>query len=112
MEQTVLPQDTALFSEMQRLAHDILPEGSQVWLYGSRARGEATCDSDWDILILVNKASIKSSDEDDYSFPFVMAGWHHASSVSPMLYTFEDWKRRAHTPFYANVEHDKIGVAI
>lgn len=26
---------------------------SQVWLFGSRARGEATTDSDWDLLVVV-----------------------------------------------------------
>ncbi|MCY1055520.1 nucleotidyltransferase domain-containing protein [Nannocystis sp. SCPEA4] len=25
----------------------------QVWLFGSRARGEATADSDWDLLVVV-----------------------------------------------------------
>ena len=28
---------------------------AQVWLYGSRARGEAHDDSDWDILVLRKK---------------------------------------------------------
>jgi len=95
----------------REVAHRVLPEGSQVWLYGSRARGEAQADSDWDILILLDKPSISSQDEDDYAYPFVDMGWDYASAVSPQIYTFEDWKKMAFTPYYQNVEHDKIQIA-
>ncbi|MFY0535498.1 nucleotidyltransferase domain-containing protein [Nannocystis pusilla] len=41
---------------------------SQVWLFGSRARGEATAESDWDLLVVVPDAT-----PDDDLDPLV--GW-------------------------------------
>lgn len=94
----------------QQVAKRVLPSGSQVWLYGSRARREAREDSDWDLLILVDKEQLASRDEDLYSYPFVVEGWKHASAASPMLFTYKDWQKRSASPFYSNVEHDKIRI--
>ena len=50
-------------------ASQILPKGAIVILFGSRARGDAREDSDWDVLILLDKELITSQDIDDYSYP-------------------------------------------
>lgn len=95
---------------LKSIANEVLPQGSKVWLYGSRARGEARPDSDWDLLILIEKDKVSSADEDTYSYPFVLYGWKHAAAVSPMLYTYDEWAKRSASPFHQNVEHDKIAI--
>lgn len=100
--------ETNLLDDFRLVAQEVLPKGSQVWLYGSRARGDSHKDSDWDLLILIDKHDIAIDDEDKYSFPFVMKGWQHATAVSPLLYTFKEWKKRKNSPFYSNVERDKV----
>mgnify|MGYP002623896836 CR=1 FL=1 len=93
---------------IRETAQKVVPEGGQVWLYGSRARGNAHQESDWDLLILLNKPSITSQDEDAIAYPFVLTGWKNDMAVSPQLYTFEEWAARSFMPYHKNVEHDKM----
>lgn len=103
-------RQSEMMAVWKQVAKHVLPLGSQVWLYGSRARKEAREDSDWDLLILIDKDQLVSNDEDLYSYPFVVEGWKHASAASPLLFTYKDWQKRSASPFYSNVEHDKIRI--
>ena len=93
--------------KLKETAKRVVPKGGQVWLYGSRARGDAHEDSDWDLLILLNQPSVTTDDEDAIAYPFVVEGWKNDSDISPQIYTFSEWQARSFTPFYKNVEHDK-----
>ena len=61
----------SLIDRLRETARQVVPKGGKVWLYGSRARGTAHDDSDWDLLILLSKSHITSKDEDDIAYPFV-----------------------------------------
>ena len=90
------------------MGKQILPKGSHLWLYGSRARGTHRPDSDWDLLILLNKDKVSLSDYDNVSYPFAELGWDLGEEINPVLYTRKEWEQRHFTPFYHNVEDDKI----
>ncbi len=94
---------------LKRKAAEILPQGSQMALYGSRARGDARPDSDWDIHILV-KGGEKIPLElwDEYAWPLEQVGWEYDEWVTPRLYSFAGWLKRSFLPFYKNVERDKV----
>lgn len=94
--------------QIQAMGKQILPKGSHLWLYGSRARGTNRPDSDWDLLVLVDKDKQQLQDFDSYAYPFMEMGWDLGVEINPMLYTRKEWSQRYFTPFYKNVEHDKI----
>lgn len=92
---------------LQMKANQTMPIGSAVWLFGSRARGTESTDSDWDILVLLDQPTVTDDDFTRFGYPFVLLGWEHGADVTPQLYTRQEWEQRSNTPFYDNVEHDK-----
>ena len=84
------------------------PGNSKAILFGSRARGDARPDSDWDVLILLDKDRITQSDMDEVSYPVCEFGWGANMMVNPIMYTMRDWEARRGTPFYKNVMRDGI----
>ena len=88
---------------MQKRSHEVMPSGAKVVLFGSQARGDAQDESDWDVLILLDKEKITPSDFDNYAYPLVEFGWKSNEMISPLLYTFSDWHRRRNTSLYHNI---------
>jgi predicted nucleotidyltransferase len=86
------------------------PHYAHAILFGSRARGDARQDSDWDVLILLDKDRITSADMDDISYPIRELGWDIDEIINPIMYTTKDWEAKSFTPFYKNVM--KEGIAL
>lgn len=63
-------QDTSVINHIKQMAMQIMPKGAKVILFGSRARGTARENSDWDVLVLLKKEKITSIDHDKYTYPF------------------------------------------
>ncbi len=82
--------------------------GALASFIGERARGDARPDSDWDVLILLDKDRITRSDMDEVSYPVCEFGWGADMMVNPIMYTIRDWDARRGTPFYKNVMRDGI----
>ena len=89
-------------------AWEIVPQGAEVILFGSRARGDAHDDSDWDVLILLDKDRITSQDIDDYTYPLRELGWLYNESINAILYTKRDWESSIASAFRQNVTEDGI----
>ena len=96
-----------VINKIRNVAMQILPPQSTVLLYGSRARGESHADSDWDLLILLDKQSLEAVDY-GIAYPFRELGWEIGEDVNPTLYTKKQWESWTYLPFYKNVERDKI----
>ncbi|NJM93408.1 MAG: nucleotidyltransferase domain-containing protein [Cytophagales bacterium] len=77
---------------------------AKVYLYGSRARGTMKPDSDWDLLILLNKDKITSEIERSVTSPLYDLEFEIGEVISPLIYSQTEWKTKySVTPFYSNV---------
>ena len=110
MKTMVKDTELQILSSLQSVAKRVIPKGGQVWLYGSRARGEARPDSDWDLLILLDKEKVEYEDFGKVAYPFEMMGWNYDVGITPIIYTRKEWKERTITPFYQNVLRDRIRI--
>ena len=95
-------------TRIKQTAISTIPKGGRAILYGSRARGDARKDSDWDILIILDKDTLDRSDYDNVSYPFVLLGCDLGQEINPIMYTTKEWESSRITPFYENVTRDGI----
>lgn len=97
-----------ILNELRRTAHCVVPQNGTVILFGSQARNSANRDSDWDILILLDKDRITKEDYDAFGYPFDKKGWELNVMFNPIMYTKKKWEASSHTPFYKTVMKEGI----
>ena len=100
----------AIVREIAAMKERTLPKDGRLILFGSQARGDATLESDWDLLMLLNKDSIEHSDFARYAYPFVELGLTHGEYFSIKQYTVDEWEERKSTPFYKNVKKEGVEI--
>ena len=96
-----------VISKIKSVAMQTLPPQSTLLLQGSRARGDASADSDWDLLILLDKQFLEAADY-GVAYPFRERGWEIGEELNPSIYTKNQWNSWTYLPYYKNVERDKI----
>ena len=97
-----------IISRIRHLSQQALPKDAHIMLYGLQARGDAHEGSDWDVLIILDKAKVEQSDYDNIAFPLTMLGREVGEAIIPVIYTREEWDKSSFMPFYKNVKRDKI----
>ena len=98
-----------IFSEIQELKRKLLPN-ERLILFGSQARGDAREESDWDLLVLLNKDRRSFRDDyNQYGYPFSEIGDKYGTYVSVKVYSNKDWEERPSLLKY-NVEREGIEI--
>ena len=64
---------------------------AQIILYGSRARGDAREDSDWDVLAIVDKPRLTLEDRGNIQYPIWDKGLDMGEEINVFPYTKKQW---------------------
>jgi predicted nucleotidyltransferase len=95
--------DSNIIAQIKRIVYTKFPS-AKVYLYGSRIKGTANKDSDWDLLILLKEKNISAEIEDKITSPLYDLEFETGEIISPMVYSEDDWNNLYNiTPFYKNV---------
>jgi predicted nucleotidyltransferase len=92
--------------------HDKIKEkdpDAEIILYGSRARGDNRNDSDWDILILIDKAKESRTIEKKYRDAMFELELEIEQPISTLIFSKSDWNSKyTVTPFYENILREGV----
>ncbi len=102
--------DKQILDSIKKALSMSLPKRAVAMLYGSQARGDARQDSDWDILIVLDKEKLMPEDYDTVTYPLTKLGWDIGAVINPIMYTKKEWEASRITPFYHNVVKDAIAL--
>lgn len=83
--------------------------GATVILYGSRARGDARPDSDWDFIVLIDGPA-GGSQEDTVRGAIYEIEWKTGQVLTVILHSRADWDTPVYqaTPFQRNVAREGV----
>lgn len=108
--QHIMNQKDQIIDQIVSVVNKTAPH-SQVFLYGSRARGNAGKSSDWDVLILMNKNKVSFSDETNFMDAFYELELETGEVLSPLIYSKNEWKKKySKTPLFENIKRDGIQI--
>ena len=98
-----------ILNELKGLANSLFASlPATVYLYGSRARGDANENSDWDLLIVADDSIFTKNAFERFAYPFTEIGWRLGEQITPLLYSQSEWNAESGTAFYLNVKNDAI----
>ena len=102
--------DRGLLQRIKRVVNDAEP-GARVILYGSRARGDAVADSDWDLLVLLDgPVEHKRADAVRDRIYLLELSEDECPVLSTIVRGKEEWDSPQYSamPLHANVEREGL----
>jgi len=99
-----------IIKEIVRMANSKYPD-SEIYLYGSQARGDSKKFSDWDLLILLNRQNIPFDLETKVMDDFYDVELKTGVVISPLIYSKSDWnEKHSMTPLFENIKKEGIRI--
>ncbi len=96
--------DAEFLGEVKRYVLELDPQ-AEVWLFGSRARGDARPDSDWDFLVLTEKPVTWSYKSELRGHLFDI-GLTSGQTISTIIQSKNDMPLLAISDLYLNVTEE------
>lgn len=82
---------------------------AEVFLFGSRARKDYNSESDWDILVLINKDHVSLEDEQKFRHSLYDIELDSGEVISLIIYSKKEWNKKLKiTPLFKNVNKEGI----
>lgn len=83
---------------------------ADIILYGSRARGEARQDSDWDVIVILDKPSVSFNEKGDIDYLLWTRGLELGEEINTLEYTKSQWESLPPSLFKFNVQNEGIRI--
>jgi predicted nucleotidyltransferase len=82
---------------------------SEVYLYGSQARGNAKKFSDWDLLILLDSHKVPFEFETKFMDEFYELELQTGEIISPLIYSKKEWNSNySITPLFEKIQKEGV----
>ena len=81
---------------------------AQIILYGSRARGDAHENSDWDVLAIIDKPRLSLQDRSSLQYTIWDKGLDLGEEINVFPYTRKQWEQAPPSLFKFNVLNEGI----
>src|SRR3989339_941140 len=86
-----------------------LDDTAEVILYGSRARGDNKRDSDWDVMILLNRRNVDKKVEQIFRHHLLDIELEIGVPISVFVYSKSDWEGKySITPLFKSIKKEGI----
>ena len=82
---------------------------AEIILYGSRARGTAHPESDWDLLILLNSGKVSRKTEQEFRHALIDIELETGEAISTFVFSKSDWENLYNiTSLYESIKNEGI----
>ena len=97
-----------LIEQIRQAVHEVELE-AEIILYGSRSRGDAVSESDWDLLILID-GPISDERTDRIRHRLYEVEWESGEVISSIVRNREEWNSDLYQamPFHQRVQQEGI----
>ena len=99
--------DNPVIDLIRTTVREQAPE-ARIILYGSRARGDARPDSDWDVLILLDKPKMTIHQRGNITYNLWFKGMENNVDIDAFAYTVRQWNEKPLSLFKLNVTNEGI----
>ena len=97
-----------LLEQIRQAVREVEPD-AEIILYGSRSRGDAVLESDWDFLILVD-GHLSDDRTDRIRYRLYEVEWESGEVISSIVRNREEWNSGLYQamPFHQRVQQEGI----
>ena len=81
---------------------------AQIILYGSRARGDNREDSDWDVIVILNKPPMSHFERSEIACDLWDKGFDIGEEINAFVYTIDQWNSAPPSLFKYNIREEGI----